>query len=184
MKDVHRGNSKFLSYVLRHKPEEIGLTLDENGWADVAELIGRSGRHGVQLTAEQLKIIVESSDKKRFALSEDKSRIRANQGHSVVVDLQLQEIVPPDVLYHGTAAQNIEAIKTQGLLKGQRHHVHLSADTATAKNVGSRYGKPVVITIDAKQMHNDNYKFFRSENGVWLTDCVPAKYLSVSEAKQ
>lgn len=142
--------SRFLSLILRHKPETIGLSLDENGWANTNELLNKMNAHGHSLTFEQLKVIVDKNDKKRFAFSEDYTSIRASQGHSIEIDLNLQEQMPPDTLYHGTAERNIESIKQQGLLKGSRHHVHLSADTETAKKVGMRYGKPMVLTIDAK----------------------------------
>ena len=173
----HKRASKFLSLVLRHKPETIGLVLDINGWADTNELIEKFSNHDLKLTIDELKLIVENNDKKRFVLSEDFSRIRANQGHSVEVDLQLKEAAPPDELYHGTAAKNIETIKIQGLLKGSRHHVHLSTDIETARKVGMRYGKPVILIVDAKQMNKDGYKFFFSENAVWLTEFVLPKYI-------
>jgi putative RNA 2'-phosphotransferase len=169
--------SKFLSLVLRHKPEIIGLTLDENGWTDTGELITKMNAQGHSITLEKLKAIVDSNDKKRFAFSEDYKRIRANQGHSIEVDLDLQEQIPPDILYHGTAEKNITSIKQQGLIKGNRHHVHLSADTETARKVGMRYGIPVILIIDAKRMYEQGFKFFRSENGVWLTDHVLPQYI-------
>jgi len=134
--------------------------------------------NGHPLTLEELKGIVQSNDKKRFAFSEDLSKIRANQRHSVEVNLLLKQQIPPDLLYHGTAEKNIESIKRQGLLKGCRHHVHLSSDQHTARKVGIRYGKPVVLTIDAKAMSDEGCTFFQSENGVWLTEYVLAKYIN------
>jgi putative RNA 2'-phosphotransferase len=169
--------SKFLSLVLRHKPEAIQLRLDENGWAYVDELIVKANHHKVPLTLDKLKRLVETNDKKRFSFSGDQQRIRASQGHSIEVDLQLQQAVPPPLLFHGTALKHIESIKRQGLLKGRRHHVHLSADREAARRVGARYGTPLVIYVDTAAMHQDNCTFFQSENGVWLTEMVPARYL-------
>jgi putative RNA 2'-phosphotransferase len=177
MTDDDKFLSKFLSLILRHKPETIELALDENGWARVDELITKANQKNVPLTLDRLKRIVETNDKKRFFFSEDGKRIRASQGHSIHVDLQLKEAVPPPQLFHGTAQKNLDSIKKQGLIKGRRHHVHLSADRQTAKNVGARYGKPIIISINAAAMHRDNFLFFQSENGVWLTEAVPALYL-------
>jgi putative RNA 2'-phosphotransferase len=177
MNNNDKTTSKFLSLILRHQPETIGLTLDENGWVNTDELLLKMNAHGHSLTLERLKTIVDNNDKKRFAFSEDLKRIRANQGHSIEIDLNLQEQTPPEILYHGTAERNIESIKQQGLEKGSRHHVHLSADTETARKVGMRYGKPVVLTVNAKSMYEQGYKFFQSENGVWLTDHVLPRYI-------
>ena len=176
-KSNHTTTSKFLSLVLRHKPESIGIILDENGWAATEELLAKVNASGHSLTMEELKQIVLTNDKNRFSFSNDLTKVRASQGHSVEVDLQLQKIIPPDVLYHGTAEKNMASIQQQGLLKGSRHHVHLSSDVITAKKVGSRYGKPVVLIIDAKRMHEDGYAFFQTANGVWLTDHVPSEYI-------
>lgn len=172
--------SKFLSLVLRHDPGVIGIALDANGWVDVDELLAACERAGKRVSRELLEEIVSTSDKKRFSFSEDGRRIRANQGHSVNVDLGLRPMEPPDVLYHGTAERNLGSILRQGLVKGKRHHVHLSADTDTAKAVGRRHGTPVVLSIDAAAMVEDGFSFYRSENGVWLVDEVPAKYISRS----
>jgi putative RNA 2'-phosphotransferase len=172
--------SKFLSLVLRHKPDTIGLSLDKNGWADVQELIEKINQHHFSFNFTQLKNVVETSDKKRFAFSSDFKQIRANQGHSFSVDLELEAKQPPDILYHGTADRNLKSIKEQGLLKGQRHHVHLSTNTETANKVGMRYGKPVVLQIDSKKMSENGIKFYESENGVWLTDHVPSQYILFS----
>lgn len=177
MADSRKRISKFLSLVLRHQPDVIGLKLDEQGWARVDELIERVNHSGEVLTREELDIIVAENDKKRFIFSDDGLRIRANQGHSIAVDLQLKEAVPPEWLYHGTAVRFLDSIREQGLVKGQRQQVHLSADAHTAKNVGSRHGKPVVLTVKAGDMHRDGLLFYQSENGVWLMDHVPPVYL-------
>jgi putative RNA 2'-phosphotransferase len=177
MSEHEKSLSKFLSLILRHKPETINLCLDENGWAKVDELIKQANLHNVPLTQDTLSRIVETNDKNRFIYSEDRQRIRANQGHSINIDLQLLEAEPPPLLFHGTAMKNIDPIKANGLLKGERHHVHLSTDSKTAKSVGGRYGKPIVIGVNAREMYLSGFKFFRSENGVWLTDHVPPQYL-------
>lgn len=169
--------SKFLSLVLRHDPGVISIALDANGWVDVDELLAACDRAGKHISRELLQEIVATSDKKRFSFSDDGRRIRANQGHSVVVDLGLTPIEPPPVLYHGTAERNLDSILRQGLLKGKRHHVHLSADRDTATAVGRRHGTPVALSIDAAAMGKDGFQFYRSENGVWLVDEVPAKYV-------
>ncbi|AEV36628.1 Phosphotransferase KptA/Tpt1 [Pseudovibrio sp. FO-BEG1] len=169
--------SKFLSFVLRHKPQEIGLQLDPEGWASVAELIEKA-RPQVDLTPEVIEQIVIESDKQRFKLSDGKTRIRANQGHSVQVDLKLKPVAPPATLYHGTAERNWSAISEQGLKPQARHHVHLSQDTETATKVGQRHGKPIVLTINAEQMHQKGIEFFLSDNGVWLTEAVLPEFIS------
>lgn len=173
--------SKFLSLVLRHKPEKISLLLDNNGWAEVDELLAKIDQSGRHLTLDQLTEIVENNDKKRFAFSDDQTKIRANQGHSIEVDLALNEAEPPKILYHGTAERNLPSIREKGLLKGQRHHVHLSADLETALKVGVRYGKPVVLRIKSQQMQSDGRTFFLSKNGVWLTDYVDHQYIEYPE---
>ncbi len=180
MSDQHISLSKFLSLVLRHAPETIELTLDEQGWADIDELITKAAAHGRQYTRDVITKIVANSDKQRFRLSDDGQRIRANQGHSVNVDLGLAPSVPPANLYHGTATRFLESILQQGLLKQSRQHVHLSADVATAEKVGRRHGRLVVLEIAAGAMHAAGFAFYLSENGVWLTDHVPAKYLTAS----
>ena len=170
--------SKFLSLVLRHQPEIIGLQLDEQGWATVDELL-RCSQHGPQpLTQGLLDEIVRTNDKQRFAFSSDGLRIRANQGHSIEVDLALSPLEPPEVLYHGTAERNIVSIRQKGLIKGQRQHVHLSRDEQTATKVGQRHGKPIVLTVRAGEMHRQGHLFYRSDNGVWLTDHVPPQFIS------
>ena len=164
--------SKFLSLILRHKPEEIGITLDKHGWAVVTELLD-----GMKITMETLEHIVATDEKKRYSFNEDKSLIRANQGHSIQVDVELQERKPPEILYHGTAERHLSSILQNGLIPKNRLYVHLSKDFDTAINVGKRHGKPVVFQIAANQMYKDGFKFYLSENGVWLVDSVSAKYL-------
>lgn len=169
--------SKFLSFVLRHHPDSVGLTLDANGWVSVDELLRALAQHGRPLPREELEALVSSSDKQRFALSADGARIRANQGHSVAVDLALSPAPPPDLLFHGTVARFLPAIRAEGLLKGQRHHVHLSATRDLAVIVAQRRGKPCVLEVDARAMAARGFVFYRSENGVWLTDHVPPPFL-------
>ncbi|KFF09296.1 RNA 2'-phosphotransferase [Chryseobacterium luteum] len=171
--------SKFLSYVLRHHPELIGLNLDENGWANVDELITKSKRESHQgLTFEELDEIVQTNEKKRFAFNEDKTRIRASQGHSIEINLALIPQQPPEFLYHGTAQSNIESILEKGIEKRGRQHVHLSQDKETATKVGMRHGKPVILTVRTQKMFEDGIEFYLSDNEVWLTDFVDAKYIS------
>ncbi len=172
-----RRSSKFLSLILRHRPETIGLSLDPNGWAEVSELIVKLRQHAHPLDFQDLKIIVETSDKQRFAFSEDFKKIRANQGHSVKVDLGLLPVTPPEWLFHGTATQNIASIKASGLHRAERHHVHLSPDENTALQVGGRHGKAVVLKIHAGEMQRAGFVFFKSENGVWLTEEVPVQFI-------
>ena len=169
--------SKFLSLVLRHKPEEIGLQLDQHGWVRIDDLLRTLKRANRKLSRDELIQLVENNDKKRFTLSEDGLRIRAAQGHSVNVDLGLEPRCPPDELYHGTASANLDAIFSDGLNPGRRHQVHLSLDPDTAKRVGQRHGKPVVLRVEAQRMFEDGFLFYCADNGVWLTDKVPAVYL-------
>lgn len=177
MNELYKGTSKFLSLVLRHKPETIGLQLDENGWANVEELITKCAATGRIYTQEDLDEIVANNDKKRFTYNEGKTRIRANQGHSIAVELNLPATEPPEWLYHGTPEKTVAAIRAEGLQKMERQHVHLSKDRETAHKVGSRRGRPSILTIRSGQMHRDGYLFYISENGVWLTDHVPAGYI-------
>lgn len=170
-------NSKFLSLVLRHQPELIHLTLDENGWANVAELLEKVKTKQIELDFAKLQYIVEHNDKNRFAFSPDYIKIRANQGHSIAIDLALVPKTPPTILFHGTALQNIVSIKEKGLVKGKRNHVHLSTNQETAIKVGMRHGKPVILGVDAEKMCADGILFYQSANGVWLTDNVPVKYI-------
>jgi putative RNA 2'-phosphotransferase len=172
-----KNKSKLLSLVLRHSPETIGITLDENGWTNVKELITQCNIHNCPLDETILEYIVENNDKKRFTFNDDKLKIRANQGHSIDVELNLAEMKPIGFLYHGTVDKFIESIKKSGLKKMKRQHVHLSKDKETAEKVALRRGIPIILTIHAKQMHEDGVKFYVSENGVWLTDFVDPKYL-------
>ena len=170
--------SKFIALILRHKPETIGISLDEHGWADVQDLIdgiNATGKHHIDM--RDLEEIVRMDEKQRYSFNEDKSHIRANQGHSIPVDVELKECIPPAVLYHGTGEKYVAAIDAQGLIPKSRLYVHMSADTDTARNVGSRHGKPVIYEIDCNSMLSDGYKFYLSENHVWLTKSVPACYL-------
>jgi putative RNA 2'-phosphotransferase len=169
--------SKFLSLILRHEPQQVGITLDEAGWVGVQELLDAVNRHGVKLTLDDLKHVVETNTKKRFAFSEDGQRIRASQGHSVEVDLQYQPQAPPEVLYHGTATRFVEAIRKDGLKSMARHDVHLSAETKTTLQVGGRHGKPVLLTIRAGDMHRAGRVFRCAANGVWLVKEVPAEFI-------
>ncbi len=173
----HKKISKFLSYVLRHRPDEIGLTLDDNGWADIDDLIERARTTSVGLTHELLYEIVRSNDKQRFAINDDGKRIRASQGHSVEVDLALEPKQPPEVLFHGTATRFIDAIRQEGLRPMSRQHVHLSPDEETATKVGQRHGKPVVLRIRSGDMSRASRIFFLSANGVWLTDLVEPRFV-------
>jgi putative RNA 2'-phosphotransferase len=175
--------SKFMSLVLRHKPEEIGLVLDGQGWAGIDELIEKAGRHGVALTREVIVRVVETSDKQRFALDQSGQRIRANQGHSVDIDLGLAPSEPPPILFHGTGETSVAAIRAQGLKPGQRQHVHLSPDEDTAIRVGRRHGRPVVLRIAAGRMRESGHAFFLSTNGVWLTEAVPVQFIEFINEK-
>ena len=169
--------SKFISLVLRHQPEEINLHLDENGWASVTELLEKMNRKGIKIDINLLNTIVETNDKKRFAFNDDKTKIRASLGHSIDVNLDLVPLMPPAVLYHGTTGKYLDSIFKTGLQKQSRQHLHLSETVDTAKAVGSRHGKPVILTINAAQMHLDGFQFFLSANNVWLTETVPVKYI-------
>ncbi|MBD2768872.1 RNA 2'-phosphotransferase [Hymenobacter sp. BT664] len=169
--------SKFLSLHLRHTPEAIGLSLQEGGWVGVDELLAACAAHGVSISRSQLTELVVGNDKRRFAFDAVGTRIRAQQGHSVEVDLQLTPAVPPAVLYHGTAPAALPAIRREGLQKMNRHHVHLSPDEETARRVGARRGKPVILVTDAQALHTAGVVFYESGNGVWLVDQVPPQYL-------
>ncbi|MDZ5461596.1 RNA 2'-phosphotransferase [Azohydromonas lata] len=170
--------SKFLSFVLRHQPEAIGLALDAEGWGSVEDLVAGAARQGRQLSRELIEQVIAINDKKRFELSADGLRIRAVQGHSTrSVDRQFEPKQPPDVLFHGTASRFVAAITREGLKPGSRHYVHLSADEQTARTVGLRYGLPVVLVVDAARMHAQGFIFHQAENGVWLTARVPPAFL-------
>ena len=174
-----KDTSKFISLILRHKPGTIGISLDEHGWADVQELIAginASGNH--QLDMDLLEEIVRTDEKQRSSFNEDHTLIRANQGHSIPVDVELEEMIPPAILYHGTGEKYVASIDREGLIPKSRLYVHLSSDEETARKVGSRHGKPVIYTVDCAAMTADGYQFFLSANHVWLTKAVPAGYLT------
>ena len=171
--------SKFLSFVLRHQPQLIGIELDGQGWANVDELLKQADAHGRKISPEQLQYIVETNSKKRFAFDETGQKIRASQGHSVAVELGYQPQVPPEILYHGTGENSVASIQQTGLEKRGRQHVHLSRDRETAIQVGGRHGKPAVFNVLAGEMHKNGYVFYLSENMVWLTDAVPAEFLRI-----
>jgi len=170
-------SSRFLSLVLRHKPEEAGITLDPQGWVRIDALLRGMKKAGRSMTRAELDALVAESDKKRFTISEDNTRIRAAQGHSVEVDLALDPVTPPDTLFHGTASASLDAIFEAGLNPGKRRQVHLSPDYETALTVGRRHGRPTVLRVDTAKMASDGFAFYRADNGVWLTDHVPARYL-------
>ena len=175
--DIRLG--RFLSLVLRHDPSAAGITLDANGWADVRQLLEGVSRTGRKIDREILERIVRENNKNRYSFNDNHSKIRANQGHSVAVDVELKELLPPDYLYHGTASAFLDAIMREGLTPQKRQYVHLSADRDTAVNVGRRHGNPVVLVVDAAAMARDGHTFWLSENGVWLCAVVPRAYLSL-----
>ncbi len=176
-------HSKFLSLVLRHKPETVGIALDAQGWVAVDTLLAAFARHAHPLDRATLERVVADNDKKRFVLSEDGRRIRAAQGHSVTVDLALEPRVPPATLYHGTVDRFLTSIRAQGLRPGKRHHVHLSADEASAAAVGARRGKPVILTVAAGALRGTGHVFYLSANGVWLTDSVPPHFITFPDGE-
>jgi len=170
--------SKFLSYVLRHEPQAIGIQLDSQGWVDINTLIEGAAGHGRTLLRDEVLAVVASNDKQRFAVSADGCRIRANQGHSTrSVAIEHVRKEPPARLYHGTASRFLDSIRRDGLIAGSRHHVHLSQQRQTAIEVGRRYGSPVVLEVDAAKMHEQGFSFFQADNGVWLTERVPVAFL-------
>ena len=174
-----KNTSKFISLILRHKPEVVGISLDEHGWADVEDLIvGVNRSEGHFLDMEILEEIVRSDEKQRYSFNEDHTLIRANQGHSIPVDVELEEKTPPDILWHGTGEKYVSTIDEQGLIPKSRLYVHLSSDVETAKKVGSRHGKPVIYCVDCRKMTEDGFLFYLSVNKVWLTKAVPPRYLS------
>jgi len=173
-----REMSKFLSFVLRHRPESIGITLDRTGWTDVATLLDALARVGKPLSIRALERVVETGDKRRLTFNADRSRIRAFQGHSVSVDLGLDAAIPPHILYHGTARRFLASILREGLSKRQRHHVHLHADRRVAVAVGARRGDVALLSIDAAAMHGRGYAFYVTENDVWLTGTVPPEFIT------
>lgn len=169
--------SKYLSRHLRHEPGSLGLELAPGGWVGVDELLEACARRGLPVSREELEEVVARNDKRRFSFDETGARIRANQGHSVEVDLQLERAQPPPVLYHGTGERSVGPITAEGLRRMGRHHVHLSADAETARRVGARHGRPVVFAVDAARMAEAGHEFYVSANGVWLVERVPAEYL-------
>ncbi len=171
---------RFISLILRHHPESVGITLDEHGWADTDILTERVARKWKGFSFADLERIVRENNKQRYSFNEDKTRIRANQGHSVTVNMEFTPVTPPDILYHGTGEKSVDSILANGIQKMSRQYVHLSADYDTAVNVGKRHGKPVVLRIAAGEMSRDGYRFYLSENKVWLTDFVPIKYIEVT----
>jgi len=173
--------SKFLSLVLRHKPETIGIQLDESGWVDVDTLLNKLRPRFPFMDRTILERVVAENDKQRFRFDPSGARIRANQGHSLDIELDLAPLEPPATLLHGTVAKFLDAIRREGLIKGSRQHVHLSDNQQTAENVGARRGKPILLRVDAARMHAEGHLFFRSDNGVWLTDHVPPEYLVFSD---
>jgi putative RNA 2'-phosphotransferase len=178
MQDRLNRLSKYLAKYLRHAPHEMGLTLQPGGWVPVDDLLSAAEKNGFPITYDDLVECVETNDKQRFAFDVSGELIRANQGHSVEVDLQLEEREPPETLYHGTVERFLSSILQEGLVRLKRHHVHLSKDVETARKVGSRRGKPVILQVDAGRMQRDGHKFLLSVNGVWLTDAVPPSYMS------
>lgn len=182
MSDKLQKTSKFLSLILRHKPEVIGITLDRNGWADVSELIsGVNKSDKYLLDMKTLEEIVRTDEKQRYSFSTDKRKIRANQGHSIQVDVELKESIPPETLWHGTGEKYVSSINSEGIKPKSRLYVHLSADVETAVKVGSRHGKAVVYRINSGEMHRQGYIFYLSENGVWLTEFVPPNFIEIQK---
>lgn len=172
-----------MSLVLRHRPDAIGLRLDEGGWADIAGFVEKARTVGGNLTSAQIHRIVATSDKQRFSISPDGRYIRANQGHTIAVELGLKDAEPPSVLYHGTARRNLAAIRSQGIRRDRRNHVHLSIDMGSAINVGARHGQPVVLRVASAEMNRAGFRFYRSENNVWLTEDVPPEYVRLTTSQ-
>lgn len=170
---------KYICLILRHKPDIIGIELDKNGWAETDRLIEGVKKKYPDFNMEKLEYIVKTDNKQRYSLSEDKKKIRARQGHSIDVDVELKKVQPPEFLYHGTARRFLFSIMKNGIVSGSRLYVHLSPDEETAEKVGSRHGEPAVLKINAKEMENSGYTFYLSENGVWLTKFVPAEYFTI-----
>lgn len=172
--------SKFLAMVLRHAPELIELKLDENGWADIRELVSKANSYGMSLKKSDIEIIVAENDKKRFTISDNGDKIRAAQGHSIDIEVAYDKTKPPDFLFHGTATKSLDNIMRDGLKSMDRNHVHLSVDVETAFNVGSRHGKPIILKIDAETAYHDGVNFYLSDNGVWLTEFIDVKYITIN----
>lgn len=181
-RDMEKSNtelSKFLSYVLRHEPQAIGLTLDSEGWVDIGNLVEGARRAGQPLDEARVRSVVRDSDKQRFTISDDGKRIRAAQGHTTTaVAISYKQVMPPTTLFHGTATRFLASIMQEGLKPGQRQYVHLSDNQRTAESVGQRYGEPIVLSIAAARMHDQGFVFYRADNGVWLTEGVPVAFLS------
>jgi len=173
--------SKFLSLVLRHQPETIGIELDESGWVEIDTLLSAMAEHGRPLTRQALQFVVDNNDKQRFSISEDGTQIRANQGHSVEVELGYEPCTPPEILLHGTPQQSVDPIRETGLQKMRRHHVHLHEDAGTATAVGNRRGKSVLLKVRALEMHQAGHVFYVTTNRVWLTDHVPSEFIEFPE---
>ncbi len=169
--------SRYMSLILRHKPDVIGISLDEHGWANVNELINGIAKNNAGFNMESLEEIVRTDSKQRYSFNDDKTLIRANQGHSIPVDIELEEKEPPEYLYHGTGEKYVESINRQGLIPKSRLYVHLSKNVKTAESVGERHGRPIVYLVHSGKMYKDGYKFYLSANGVWLTKKVPVEYL-------
>jgi putative RNA 2'-phosphotransferase len=169
--------SKFLSLVLRHKPETVGMTFEKGGWLKVDDLIQGAKEAGVELDKELLRAVVEHSERKRFSFSEDGLKIRANYGHSIPIDLAIEAVEPPEFLFHGTAVRFIEAIRKEGIVPQGRQYVHLSPDEQTAGEVGRRHGVPIVFTIQSRLMHENGFKLYPTDSGIWLTETVPPEFI-------
>ena len=176
-KDNQKRTSKFLSLVLRHQPETIGIELDEMGWVQVDELLAALNRHGRDMTRRQLASLVADNDKQRFAFSDDGQSIRANQGHSIEVELDHPITAPPEILLHGTPQKFVESIRKKGIKKLKRHDVHLHEDLKVAKDVGDRRGKAVILRIRSGEMHEAGHEFYLTPNKVWLVDNVPPEFI-------
>lgn len=179
MKEQNVKLSKFISLILRHKPDVIGVELDQNGWCEVDDLLLKMNEKGKSITRSLLDEIVRTDSKGRYTYNSDGTKIRANQGHSIVVDVELQKEIPPKYLYHGTIRKYVTSILKAGIKKGQRQYVHLSTNIEVAQTVGKRRGIPVILKIEAGKMHVDGYEFYLSKNKIWLCDYVPSKYVSV-----
>ncbi|TAE50070.1 MAG: RNA 2'-phosphotransferase [Bacteroidetes bacterium] len=180
MSASHVQISKLLSKALRHQPDVLGISLDEQGWTDIDILLQKLREKGIDIEELLLREVVAENDKQRFRISDDGSKIRASQGHTIPVSLEYEAVTPPEDLYHGTVARFLDAIRETGIQRMKRHHVHLSKDEETAVKVGQRRGQAVILRVRAGEMHRAGYVFFRSENGVWLTDHVPSQYIEFS----
>ena len=176
-KNQQKRISKLMSLALRHQPDVIGIELDNEGWVETQDLINGINKKGIDLNINTLRIVIAENDKKRFTFNDDESKIRASQGHSINIDLKLDPVEPPTVLYHGTVSKFMASIKEKGLIKGTRQHVHLSQEKETATNVGSRRGTPIILVVNTYKMHQAGFDFYQSKNGVWLTNEVPSEFI-------